>query len=297
MAQVSSMANCREDHLLGARELLEAWRYETWMKLYRRRPWGMQCLLPDTILTAFATKARLQTPDDLIKSGWSRTHVQRHGAEIIDILRDYDSLFKAIRDDEIEAHSVKKKKDTAAKQQAKRDAQKEERARQRAIRAAQPKPPKPPRPSRAKKQPMALASSTIPNTSFQPCVYPTTVAVPLNITQSTIPDRENIPLQTATPFTRAPIPPAHFYQPLTPMATHTSRYSRQEPFYSSNISYHYQPPNLNTPQGPNHIPFTSPQSFSTTPLNLQRSFNPLAYSFSIPLSSTSQSPNNVERRI
>ena len=148
MAEASSVANRREDHLQGARELLEAWRLETWRKLYRRCPWGIQALLPDTILTALAAKARLQSLENLISIGWSPTHVQKHGAEIIDILKDYDDLFKSIKDDEIKARAEKKKQETAAKQEEKRNKAKEERARQREIRASQPKQP---RASRAKK--------------------------------------------------------------------------------------------------------------------------------------------------
>lgn len=39
------------------------------MKLYRRRPWGVQGLLSDSVLTTFATKMRLKTKDDLIDPG------------------------------------------------------------------------------------------------------------------------------------------------------------------------------------------------------------------------------------
>ena len=121
MAEASCIANHREAHLQGARELLEAWRLETWMKLYRRCPWGIQALLPDTILTALALKARLRTLENLISVGCSPTHVQKHGAEIIDILKDYDNLFKSTKDDEIKARAERKKQETAAKQQEKRN--------------------------------------------------------------------------------------------------------------------------------------------------------------------------------
>ena len=130
-----------EDHLQGARELLEAWRLETWRKLYRHCPWGIQALLPDTILTALAAKACLQSLENLISIGWSPTHVQKHGAELIDILKNYDDLFKSIKDDEIKARAEKKKQETAAKQEEKRNKAKEERARQREIRTSQPKQP------------------------------------------------------------------------------------------------------------------------------------------------------------
>jgi hypothetical protein len=160
-----------------------------------------------------------------------------------------------------------KKKDTAEKQQAKRDAQKEERARQRAIRAAQPKPSKPPRPSRAKNWPITLASSILPNTPFQPHMHNTPIGASTSSTITTL-ESENIPLQT-TPLTRhsAPIPPTLFYESLTPTATQT----HQETSYSSNIQNYYR------------------QSNSSAPLT-----NYPSYSY--PSSSTNQSPYNVERR-
>ena len=206
MAEASCIANRREAHLQGARELLEAWRLETWMKLYRRCPWGIQALLPDTILTALALKARLRTLENLISVGWSPTHVQKHGAEIIDILKDYDNLFKSTKDDEIKARAERKKQETAAKQQEKRNKAKEERARQREIRAAQPKPP---RASRAKKT-KVLASSILPNTPLQPHMHhvsPTLINPLL--------EGENIPLQSSTSFSMpTPVTTSPFYSPI-----------------------------------------------------------------------------------
>jgi hypothetical protein len=100
------------------------------MRLYQLRPWGMQCLIPHTVLMVLATKARLQTCNELINiAGWSPTHVQKHGTEIIDLLKAYDEKFKAAKDAEIKARATQKKLETMARQQEKREAAKAERAR------------------------------------------------------------------------------------------------------------------------------------------------------------------------
>jgi bloom syndrome protein len=286
MAEASSIPNRREDHLHGARQLLEAWRLETWMKLYRRSPWGIQALLPDTILTALATKARLQTLEDFISAGWSPTHVQRHGTEMIDILKDYDDLFKSTKEEEIKARAEKKKQESAAKLEERRNKAKEERARQREIRAAQPKPP---RASRAKKT-KVLASSghwqatvTIPNATLQPLMYHVSPTTP-----NTNPalEGENIPPHSSSsPFTptamttrrttpfHSPIPTMDYLQPSTNASTSSTSYNHLTSSHSfaSLSAYSY--------------PF---QVQPTTPLNIRQSFNPYSYT-------TNLTPYNVNQ--
>ena len=74
MAEGARVANCRDSHLKGARELLEKWRIQTWLDQYRRRPWGHHSFLSDVLITSFATKARFSLTEDLIDTGWSPTH-------------------------------------------------------------------------------------------------------------------------------------------------------------------------------------------------------------------------------
>ncbi|KAJ7856003.1 hypothetical protein B0H13DRAFT_2079272 [Mycena leptocephala] len=94
MDQAASIADRRDHHLQGARTRLERWRFETWKELYTRRPWGYQVLLPDKVLTALAAKARFTSVEDLIGGGWSRTHARKHGPAVLEMLREYDALFR-----------------------------------------------------------------------------------------------------------------------------------------------------------------------------------------------------------
>ena len=161
-------------------------------------------MLPDTILTALATKAHFQTLEDLITAGWSPTHVQKHGAEIISILKDYDNLFKSTKEHKIKAHAEKKKLDTAVKLEENQIKVKEERARQHEIHIGQPKPP---HPSRAKKTKI-FADSITPNTPIQ--VHQLMHYVSPTMSASTDPIFEGENIAPASPF-YSPIP--HYPQP------------------------------------------------------------------------------------
>ena len=287
MAEASSVANRREDHLHGARELLEAWRFETWMKLYRRCPWGIQALLPDTILTALATKARFQTLEDLITAGWSPTHVQKHGAKIISILKDYDDLFKSTKEHEIKVRAEKKKLDTAAKLEEKRIKAKEEHACQREIRAAQPKPP---RPSRAKKT-KVLADSITPNTPVQ--ARPLMHYVSPTMSASTDPNFEGENIAPTSPF-YSPIP-MHYPQPS--YASTSYNHSTTSHSFASAYSYPSQPTTpLNVRQSFNPYSYTTNPTFYnvnqfSTPLNTPLSFTPHSYLSSYATSNSNPTPS------
>ncbi|KAF7358170.1 p-loop containing nucleoside triphosphate hydrolase protein [Mycena venus] len=91
-------AQYRKDaHLKGVRDLLTAWRAEKCATIYRRRPWGPKALIPDDVLTKFATRAHLKTPDDLIGAGWSPTHAKKHGEELLAAISEFDTEYKRQR--------------------------------------------------------------------------------------------------------------------------------------------------------------------------------------------------------
>ncbi|KAJ7830175.1 hypothetical protein B0H14DRAFT_2250784, partial [Mycena olivaceomarginata] len=71
------------------------WRSEKCRTVYRRRPWGPQALLPDDVLGKFASRGHAKTVEDLLHAGWSPTHTARHGTELLAMLADYDTMFKA----------------------------------------------------------------------------------------------------------------------------------------------------------------------------------------------------------
>ncbi|KAJ3816152.1 hypothetical protein F5880DRAFT_1645225, partial [Lentinula raphanica] len=79
------VSNRRHEHLAQVRARLTAWRDDTFDALYDDQPWGPQALLPPSVLTAIATKARLHTIDDLISiAGWEEVFAHLHGAEKIE---------------------------------------------------------------------------------------------------------------------------------------------------------------------------------------------------------------------
>ncbi|KAJ7280748.1 hypothetical protein C8J57DRAFT_996586, partial [Mycena rebaudengoi] len=109
----SGTANRTKDHLKGARDLLTHWRDEKCRTLYRHRPWGPATLLPDAVLTHFAVRQYLKTPNDLMESGWSPTHARTHGVELLSHLSDYDAKFHHARIAEIKRVADAKKAKTA----------------------------------------------------------------------------------------------------------------------------------------------------------------------------------------
>ncbi|KAF8235592.1 hypothetical protein L208DRAFT_1392214 [Tricholoma matsutake] len=112
MAEGARVANHRDSHLKGARELLEKWRIEMWLDQYRRWPWGHHSFLSDVLITSFATKARFSLTEDLIDAGWSPTHAQKHGQELLGILKVYDNEFYRAREGEKLRKAERKKQET-----------------------------------------------------------------------------------------------------------------------------------------------------------------------------------------
>ncbi|KAJ6479074.1 hypothetical protein C8R45DRAFT_906336, partial [Mycena sanguinolenta] len=94
MNEATPIGDRRDDHLKGARTRLKRWRDDTWFALYSRRPWGPDVLLPDKVLSVIAAKARFTAVADLIGGGWSPTHAKKHGPALLEMLRDYDILFR-----------------------------------------------------------------------------------------------------------------------------------------------------------------------------------------------------------
>lgn len=137
----------RDKHLHGARALLTEWQSEKCWTVYRRRPWGPQALLPDDVLGKFASRGHAKTVEDLLHAGWSPTHTVRHGTELLAMLADYDTMFKADQAAVRKRQMEEKKAETMKHQKLKKDADKLEHVRLKAIKNAQPKPP---RKSRAK---------------------------------------------------------------------------------------------------------------------------------------------------
>lgn len=133
MAEGAKVANCRDAHLKGARELLEKWQIKTWLEFYHRRPWGHHCFLSDVLIMTIATKARFSSIDDLIDTGWSPTHSKKHGQEVLELLKVYDDTFYKAREVEKLQKAEKRKQETAGRQALKK-AEKREAAKAEAAR-------------------------------------------------------------------------------------------------------------------------------------------------------------------
>ncbi|KIK03032.1 hypothetical protein K443DRAFT_5751 [Laccaria amethystina LaAM-08-1] len=158
MTEGATIANRREAHREGARELLINWRNKTWAELYRKRPWGVQALLPDVVLTALASKARLKTLEDLTGAGWSPIHARRHGDKVVEMLSGYDIKFLRQREADRVEKAEKKKAETVARNLEKRERERAERLRLRELKKNLPKPP---RASRSKKRDPLSSSANI----------------------------------------------------------------------------------------------------------------------------------------
>jgi bloom syndrome protein len=175
MREAPAVPNKRENHLKQARDLLSRWRDDKCATVYRRRPWGPQVLLPDDVLTKFATWARLKTVDDLVShSDWSHTHAAKHGDEILAILAELDEHEKLQRLAGNKKQADERKAATAERKRLEKEARVLESAQLKALKALQP--PKK-RASRASKKPTpALANisntmPTVPLASQLPAAY------------------------------------------------------------------------------------------------------------------------------
>ncbi|KAF4609440.1 hypothetical protein D9613_012919 [Agrocybe pediades] len=261
MGEAANVANRRDEALNGAKSLLTTWRQETWTSQYSERPWGVQALMSDTIITSLAHKARLRSTDDLVGIGWSPLHVRRHGADVLSLLADFDNAYKLQKDADIKARAAQRKLETAAKAKAKKEQGVQERMRQKELKAALPKPA---RVSRAKKAPNVMGHHF--NQQHSPVQQHSRAA----------PGSENCPPVTM-PITPTPTPHNYYlnyhspipiqYSPTAYIPTNythaqarlppTTTYSPTvNPFYippNYNESLHAQPPVPGTPLPASHL--------------------------------------------
>ncbi|KAJ3966158.1 hypothetical protein EV361DRAFT_872630 [Lentinula raphanica] len=101
LLSTTSVSNRRHEHLNQVRARLTAWRDNTYDELYDDQPWGPQALLPPSVLTAIAMKARLRTIDDFISiAGWEDVFAHTHGAEVLALLSSLDNEHHAIIEQE-----------------------------------------------------------------------------------------------------------------------------------------------------------------------------------------------------
>ncbi|KAJ7055500.1 hypothetical protein C8F01DRAFT_1258378 [Mycena amicta] len=127
-----------KDDRAGADMLLIDWRAATVHALYGRRPWGVLVFLPQAMVERFAKRVDLTSVDDLIAAGWSSTHANRHGAEIISMLQEYDNKCEEKRENNRKRQAEVRAEETVKRQRI----AEEKKAQKKADKAAKPKAPR-----------------------------------------------------------------------------------------------------------------------------------------------------------
>lgn len=224
MRPASQAPNRRNKHLKDARALLTRWRNEACATLYRRRPWGPDTLLPDTILTKFATWARLKTPADLVDSGWSPTHAVRHGTELLTMLAELDAEEKRVRLAGNKQRADEKKAATAKRKKVEVQTKALASALSKTLKTPKPRASRAKKPKKAPSPALANVSNYPPATPLQhrPGVYPLLpgpylpLQLPLPSTSHHYPTTP-LPHYHPGPFTPLPGPPR---PPHTPLPDH-----------------------------------------------------------------------------
>ncbi|KAF8350322.1 P-loop containing nucleoside triphosphate hydrolase protein [Amanita rubescens] len=237
----------RDQFRQGAIQLLESWRLQTYEAHYLRRPWGPHCLLPDNILSSLASKRTITTVQDLIGEGWSATHAQKHGLDVLKCLADYDlGHFK-----DLEEKREEKKRETEERRALEAQEAKRRRAEAKAIRQAQPKPPPPP------------GHGLMSASSLQPGLMPPPVLAGL-MPSPVIPQSQSaFPGLMHSPVISQPLVqglPGHYYY--QPGHYHYYQQPGSQPYHLQpqalyHQQYHYIPhysQPQNQPQNQSHLP-------------------------------------------
>jgi hypothetical protein len=115
-------ATRRGEHLQNVRHALERWRFKTKRDRYSPSSVTAVTILPDPTLTTLASNARIRTVEDMqncINPPW--VMAQRHGNEILEILKRLDDTEKAAREQVKEAKAAARRRDTEARQAAQKE--------------------------------------------------------------------------------------------------------------------------------------------------------------------------------
>lgn len=136
VARPKRASNRRGDHLKDVRACLETWRYRKKRDAYSPSSFATSAILPDPILTVLATKTSLKTVDDLLalKTPW--IFAEKHGEEVLEVVRRVDMARKAALEQAKAEKSAKKKQATAHRREKEREQRLAASARKRVERAA-----------------------------------------------------------------------------------------------------------------------------------------------------------------
>ena len=292
----------RQAHLLQARDLLQTWRSNVWIQTYSGVPYGPEGILPSSLLDRIASNTRIRNIEDLITCGWMAFQAEKHGDEVLKLLRELDEQIQLEKDAERAAReadkaqrSEAKKSETAARREAKKAEKEAERERQKELRKLQPKPS---RPSRAKTRASQhssqnIAPSALPTFPATSIVGTSMMALPV-ISAAGVPSTNHVqalysqPLTTTNPPSvhlcypmpslhtppSTPVPVTQMYSPVFP-ATYDScspMYPQARPraqhdrLISPSLAYPSPSTGLQSPPSPNHIAFQMPPPQSLSPM-------------------------------
>jgi hypothetical protein len=270
MNEAATVPDRREEHLKGARTRLDGWRTQTWVELYRRRPWGPTVLLPDKVLTALASKARFASVDDLIGAGWSATHARKHGTAVLAMLHEYDELFREFKAAEKEESSRLRKEQTLADRAAKKVQAKAIKDAAAALRESTPKPARPSRAKKAKTQQENIPPSPGAIFLYNPHSIPTAsphtpLALSTHITPQFTPQHAQSPmpaLYSSVYMHSTPVQRGFYTSPATQVPNLMASYQHYSP--TLHPPRHLQPTHPSLTQNPANVP-ESPSHFYAPP--------------------------------
>lgn len=83
----------RGDRLADCRAFLLKWRDECWMRHYRLQLWGPNLVLPDALITKFATCSWVKTKEDVARELSSWVWVDEHSEEVLEGLAKIDAQY------------------------------------------------------------------------------------------------------------------------------------------------------------------------------------------------------------
>ena len=165
-----------DDHLKAAKQVLTEWRWNIWLTEYSNTvPFGLLMLLPDPVLQKI-TYRQLGTVAKLSNGqvGWSTSRAQRHGEDVLKVLRELDTRVDAEKEREKADRAEMRKWETAERKAAKRAKAKKEWDHWHEESKAQPKAPQ--WPQRNKPAVFVTSSThnspTCPRTVSQPFLTP-----------------------------------------------------------------------------------------------------------------------------
>ncbi|KAA1479720.1 hypothetical protein DENSPDRAFT_744356, partial [Dentipellis sp. KUC8613] len=128
----------QKEHLAEARKALKRWHLDTWFNRYSTAPYGVKGVMPNTVLTAFASNGRWHSVEDIDSPAVNWVWLERHGGEVLKLMWDIDEKVRRWREHKHQAKMDAKKAETARWNAEKKRAKKDEQEWAREERKCQP---------------------------------------------------------------------------------------------------------------------------------------------------------------